>query len=74
VEFSDTGNAAYVYERAYFEARVEPSIRKQTVDDESDLSSKAEAIQTVLHHKGWETKTADWLAAQGIHARQHLRR
>jgi hypothetical protein len=69
VEFSHSGNAAYVYKREWFEKRLEQRIRKGLVEDSDALKVMNNAAHRILHTRGWQNNTAAWLASEGVHAR-----
>lgn len=69
VEFSHSGNAAYVYPRALFENQIEQRIRKGLMEGASGLKLMRDAMHRILHHSSWQMDTATWLARQGVHAR-----
>ena len=56
VEFSDTGNAAYIYRRADFDANIEPRLARGQIRNEKDLKSKTLRIDKIHHSGGWEYK------------------
>ena len=69
VEFSHSGNAAYVYKREWFEMRLEQRIRKGLVENSYALKVMNDAAHRILHTRGWQNNTAAWLASEGVHAR-----
>lgn len=70
VEFSHSGNAAYVYPRVFFEKEIEHLIRKGTMGGASGLKKwPREAVHRIVHHNSWQMDTAAWLAREGVHAR-----
>ena len=70
VEFSDNGNAAYVYEREYFEKAIEKSVRVGQCDAAPNLKVPAACLHKIRHQSGWQEKTAAWLSTRGIHSRR----
>ena len=67
VEFSDTGNAAYIYRRSDFDANIEPRIASGKIRNEKDLKSKTLRLGDIKHYVGWEHK-AHWLLREyGVH-------
>ena len=69
IEFSETGNAAYIYPRKAFEARG-ISIRSNSFDLTDDLKRIAAAEDRIFHRiatiESWETKARKQLADLGI--------
>lgn len=69
IEFSETGNAVYIYERKVFEASG-ASMRSNSYDMAEDLKRKDDAEDRLLHptetRDGWETKARRRLAELGI--------
>jgi len=68
VEFSDVGNAAYVYRRKDFERKLEPAIREHSVESVRDLKKTEDHIHRITHQSSWEDATERWLSENGIHA------
>jgi hypothetical protein len=66
VEFSEKGNAAYVYDRRVFEAKFEASVYKNALGGPADLKSQDRMKQRILHMSGWESDLPDVLAKLGI--------
>ncbi len=66
VEFSERGNAAYVYDRRAFEASFEASVYKNLLAGPNDLKSQNRMKQRILHTAGWESDLPDELARLGI--------
>lgn len=65
VEFSKTGNAAYVYARSEFESRMEAQILDNQVLSLDDLKERERADR--LSHRGaWERKAHEYLRGHGI--------
>jgi hypothetical protein len=65
VEFSENGNAAYVYERQQFEKHVEPSLRHPT--DVTRLKMKKGLFKDRwVHREGWERRFENDLRSVGI--------
>jgi hypothetical protein len=68
IEFSETNNAAYIYERKVFEASG-ASMRSNSYDMAKDLKRMKEVQGRILHLEGrdlWETKARRALAEMGI--------
>jgi len=69
IEFSDTGHAAYIYEREVFEASG-AKIRSNSFDMGDDLRRMNDAHDRILHpvdtRVRWETKARRKLADLGI--------
>ena len=69
IEFSETGNAAYVYLRKVFES-VGISMRSSSFDLRDDLKRMDDARERIIHLKEsrepWETKARRMLAELGI--------
>jgi len=66
VEFSESGNASYVYERAKFETQFGRELRFGGIPNHSALKSKSAAHGRILHLGDWETKAEDDLQELGI--------
>jgi len=66
VEFSVTGNAAYVYGRAHFEQLLGPRIDKGGITAFDQLKVRGPGIERILHHSGWQVDTAGFLGRYGI--------
>lgn len=64
VEFSEVGNAAYVYQRDVFEQRVYPE--GTTIDAATDLRRSDLRHSRVLHHVNWQTQASDQLRSYGV--------
>jgi hypothetical protein len=69
VEFSERGNAAYVYSRSYFAEHIEPQLHVNRVSDTSDLKIQSAVVHRLLHQRSWQDAARSWLAENGIHAR-----
>lgn len=65
VEFSSTGNAAYVYARDVFERELEPSLTAGRLARAADLKKKSLRVHRITHLSGWESSAASELA--GLH-------
>jgi hypothetical protein len=69
IEFSETGNAAYIYTRKVFEARG-IRLRSNSFDRRGDLLRMDEAQDRIIHFDGgrvpWEQKARSKLAELGI--------
>ncbi len=72
VEFSDTGNAAYIYEREFFAKEFEPLLRSGRIDTANSLK-KSFHPERITHSGKWQAKAAERLAMEGIHARGRTR-
>ncbi|MDX2055489.1 MAG: EH signature domain-containing protein [Polyangiaceae bacterium] len=66
VEFSETGNAAYVYQRAAFEQHVLPILRSRNVSARLDLKRTDLAAMKILHGTNWTRRAKAALARHGI--------
>lgn len=69
VEFSDSGNAAYVYKRDLFTKKIEPAIRRGAVENERGLKLRGQEMHRITHQSRWQAATAEWLAENGVHRR-----
>ena len=68
VEFSEQGNAAYVYPRASFEKNFEQEIYKDRCANSAELKSRSLARDRILHMgDAWEQGAFAKLAAMGLH-------
>ena len=65
IEFSETGNAAYVYERTEFETR-SINLRSTSFHLSYDLKRQYKARFRILHNTDWEYKASYHLAELGI--------
>lgn len=68
IEFSETGNAAYIYERTRFES-IGVTIRSYSFHLTDDLKRQDDAIDRIVHRDGrerWEKRASRQLAEQGI--------
>ena len=65
IEFSETGNAAYIYEKSVFEAKG-ARMRSPTYDLNKDLKRMADVKQRILHLGSWENSARSKLAEMGI--------
>jgi hypothetical protein len=65
IEFSETGNAAYIYERRVFEVGG-ASMRSNSYDMSRDLKRMDDVQDRILHIDLWETKARRALAEMGI--------
>lgn len=70
VEFSEAGNAAYVYERDFFETNLESAIQRKAVESHRDLKKRGEEMYWLTHGGSWQSKAAQWLSTQGIHSKR----
>lgn len=66
VEFSDSGNAAYVYRRAAFDAELEGPLMGNRLRAHDDLKQPHRTIHRIHHRRGWEGDTHDFLVRHGI--------
>jgi len=66
VEFSDAGNAAYVYNRASFEQHVLPSLKSSKLNAQTDLKRRDIAAERIVHGWDWTTRARDVLATLGV--------
>jgi hypothetical protein len=68
VEFSETGNAAQIYQRAEFERRLGQPIHANQVSDHAKLKQPGLALERILHMGDeWEYKAQLQLQEQGIY-------
>jgi EH_Signature domain len=65
IEFSETGNAAYIYEKSVFEAKG-ARMRSFSYDLNKDLKRITEVKQRILHLGAWEHSARSKLAELGI--------
>lgn len=68
VEFSETGNAAYIYERARFEEKLQQAIEQDRCSSHSQLKQPKLNIGRIIHSDRWEEQAAQMLSGLGIHA------
>lgn len=67
VEFSGTGNAAYVYDRAFFERHFQGEIDANRCPKHSHLKRQKERLDRILHQgSSWEERATELLAEKGI--------
>lgn len=66
VEFSDTGNAAYVYQRTAFDSHFEARLLKGKIRNEKDLKDAMLRIDDIKHFRGWETRADELLGFHGV--------
>ncbi len=67
VEFSHSGNAAYVYTRAEFEERFRTLELGGRMSGAADLKRQNHHAR-ILHHRGWQSEAADLLERNGVPA------
>lgn len=68
VEFSETGNAAQVYDRAVFQKHFEQDVYGNRCQGPAALKSKTLVTDRIIHtHSGWEDDTERVLRRFGIH-------
>jgi hypothetical protein len=65
IEFSETGNAAYIYEKSVFEQKG-ARMRSPTYGLNKDLKRMAEVRQRIVHVGSWENAARSRLAELGI--------
>ena len=65
IEFSETGNAAYIYEKSVFESKG-ARMRSPIYDLNKDLKRMAEVKLRILHLGSWENSARSKLAEMGI--------
>jgi hypothetical protein len=65
IEFSETGNAAYIYEKAIFEAKG-ARMRSSVYDLTKDLKRMSDVKLRLLHIGSWEGSARSKLAELGI--------
>lgn len=61
-----TGNAAYVYPRAVFDAQLEPLVMANRLRAHDDLKRKSVTLTTINHSQGWQRNTRDLLLRLGV--------
>lgn len=61
VEFSDTGNAAWIYERASFERLMQGEIDANRCLDHNHLKQRGLLLDRIIHQPGWENRAANRL-------------
>jgi hypothetical protein len=67
VEFSETGNAAYVYRRDLFEEKFEAAVQRNLLKDHHKLKDQRSKLDRIIHnHARWEEDTRDALSRFGI--------
>jgi hypothetical protein len=67
VEFSEIGNAAFLYSRADFERVLESRIRENRLQTHAELKIKTLRLEKVVHAQArWEELTEDKLRRLGI--------
>lgn len=72
VEFAETGNAAQVYERGYFERQFERAVQANATRDHTELKTPPARASTpgvgprIIHNAGWEAETEAILASYRI--------
>ena len=64
VEFSEAGNACYIYNKEGFLQQIKYKNRYYI----EDLKNRDLAINVVSHFRGWQSKLLSWLAVKGIRA------
>lgn len=64
VEFSEAGNACYIYNKESFLQQ----INYRNNYSIEDLKNKVISMNIVPHHQGWQGKLLGWLAMRGIRA------
>lgn len=67
VEFSDTGNAAYVYARSDFDKRIEPTLMANRLRAHDDLKTSSR-VDRILHTSGWQAGARALLQKYGVRA------
>ena len=70
VEFSDTGNAAYVYGRREFDDRFNARLMSNRLRAHSDLKDLSRATKRMIHSLRWEDEARFLLAGLGIRRRE----
>ena len=65
IEFSETGNAAYVYKREHFESR-RNTLRSHSFDLTGTLKRKHDMESRIIHVGDWEPKARRTLSELGI--------
>lgn len=63
VEFSETGNACYLYEKEVFEKSIHYYKKYESINE---LKNKNLVITTFSHHANWTYNLQYWLANKGI--------
>lgn len=70
VEFSETGNAAHIYDRSVFEKHFQRAIDDNKCASHTHLKKQTLARERIIHsHARWESNTHDVLARMGIYPR-----
>jgi len=65
VEFSDTGNAAFVYGRTEFETSFGSRLQTSRIADPGELKRRP-YVHRIVHAVGWQLGAERWLATRGI--------
>lgn len=68
VEFSDSGNAAYVYRRRDFDEQIEAALMKNELRAHGQLKHDMH-IHRIRHHRGWQGDAHDFLVRHGVSRR-----
>jgi hypothetical protein len=68
VEFSDAGNAAYVYNRTTFEQHILPALKSTRINPPIDLKRRELAPERILHNANWTEHARKTLATFGVYA------
>lgn len=66
VEFSDTGNAAYVYPRAVFDSQLEPLVMANRLKAHDELKRKSLTVARINHSSGWQDSARNLLLGLGV--------
>ncbi len=64
VEFSETSNACYIYNKEDFSQQIKYK-NKYYIED---LKNRGVSINIVSHYRGWQNKLVSWFATRGIRA------
>jgi EH_Signature domain len=62
VEFSDNGNAAYVYGRSHFEGSFQARAEKGLLAKGDSLKVKERALTTIRHQGDWQERALEWIS------------
>jgi hypothetical protein len=62
VEFSESGNAAYIFRRAEFERRVLPQVH-DGIHETTDLKRSMAHLERILHNGNWQYRAAELIDA-----------
>lgn len=66
VEFSVDGNAAYIYDRGWFESTIGSKISDRGLSSERELKQQQHKIDRIVHGPHWQAAASARLAEHGI--------